>query len=368
MSSQNSVVKVKLRDSLDHNKKISFTSQDTVKMAWFPYKNDSLLLPIYRLKLENFLWNSKTFKNNFHNIEYAYSTKSDSSLFFVKLFPEENFIRHFIFENKTNRKFDLRFKSSLSNDTSSITIPVRIEPTVNEKLMFYPLQLLIGKIQENGLNFLFQIWSFQTGPYIQLIDSESSKLHKEKYIIGEELIVNDHVIISFEKFNYVNRMIEIKKSPFSTNSILYGYKQNRTVKDWNTEHSLFKKEGIDNQKPLMIYYTGSWCAPCKRELPKMKRIANVCIKNDIQVLSIARVHNETDEEALDYLRRNKYPGFHALASKNNNYELAEFLKAETYPTYIFVDSDGKIIYRADKFEERGKQLDNFFGTYIKSLQ
>ncbi|MEZ4986058.1 MAG: TlpA disulfide reductase family protein [Saprospiraceae bacterium] len=115
----------------------------------------------------------------------------------------------------------------------------------------------------------------------------------------------------------------------------------------------------------MLYFGGSWCPPCLEELPRWKRIAQVCSDNGIQTKSIAVQYKETEEEAIKYLQQNVFPGEHIVEGMTNSeVALHELLQISSFPTYIFIDTTGEIRLRVENRVARETKLPTFLSAYI----
>lgn len=97
---------------------------------------------------------------------------------------------------------------------------------------------------------------------------------------------------------------------------------------WLTDMDAARKEAAEQEKNLMIEFTGSdWCAPC------MQLRANVLTKPDFQ--QEARKNFVLLE--LDYPRRKKQ----SAEVKAANRKLAEQYGVTSFPTIVFADASGK---------------------------
>ncbi|KXU52566.1 thioredoxin family protein, partial [Akkermansia sp. KLE1798] len=97
---------------------------------------------------------------------------------------------------------------------------------------------------------------------------------------------------------------------------------------WLTDMDAARKEAAEQEKNLMIEFTGSdWCAPC------MQLRANVLTKPDFQ--QEARKNFVLLE--LDYPRRKEQ----SAEVKAANRKLAEQYGVTSFPTIVFADASGK---------------------------
>lgn len=106
-------------------------------------------------------------------------------------------------------------------------------------------------------------------------------------------------------------------------------------------------------QPVWINFWGSWCPPCRAEMPDVQRAYETLAPKGLQVLSIAM--QESPEEAMAYRDSvgADFPVYvdptriAALIDETQQPELAQQLGLMTrdwqianFPTHIFIDSDG----------------------------
>lgn len=101
--------------------------------------------------------------------------------------------------------------------------------------------------------------------------------------------------------------------------------------------ALIDNQTIEQQKPIIIYYWGSWCSICKIESPNIELLSKY-----FNVLSIA-TKSGNEYEVKEYLKTNN------LSFKTHNDENATLSKTagiSVYPTIIIYDKNGKL-YSSD---------------------
>lgn len=101
---------------------------------------------------------------------------------------------------------------------------------------------------------------------------------------------------------------------------------------------------------VVIDFWGTWCGPCKRELPFSKKIEeHYADRDDVTFLFVAL---ERGPEAYwkKFVSDNNIPGVH-LYSPNSNRALMPY-KITSVPRYVIVDKEGKIY---DAFASRPSQ-------------
>jgi peroxiredoxin len=141
-------------------------------------------------------------------------------------------------------------------------------------------------------------------------------------------------------------------------SIKKDYPQNRMVKDGTIDtymKGLAVKKGVkapefsvktlDNKeiklsdykgKYVFIDFWGTWCGPCKGEIPNVKKLNEVLGGEQLVVIGLMR-DNETD--AKKYIEQEKIPYANAIASD----ELMSSYGVNSYPTTFLINKEGVII-------------------------
>ena len=101
---------------------------------------------------------------------------------------------------------------------------------------------------------------------------------------------------------------------------------------------------------VVIDFWGTWCGPCKRELPYSKKIEeHYANRDDVTFLFVA-LERGTVAYWKQFVAKNDIPGVH-LYSPNSNRALIPY-KITSVPRYVIVDKEGKIY---DAFASRPSQ-------------
>jgi thioredoxin-related protein len=128
--------------------------------------------------------------------------------------------------------------------------------------------------------------------------------------------------------------------------------------DFLTDFEAGKKKAAEENKPLLVKFTGSdWCPPC--------------IKLDQEVFSQKSFKSAVEKDfvvvVLDYPRKKKLPAAQTKANK----EVAKKYGLRSYPTVMLMDSEGKVFksmsgYSAPPKADNGKSVS--VETYLKTLK
>jgi thiol-disulfide isomerase/thioredoxin len=122
---------------------------------------------------------------------------------------------------------------------------------------------------------------------------------------------------------------------------------NFTLKDLdNNEVSLSDFKG----SVVVLDFWGTWCGPCKRELPYSRKIEeNFKDREDVVFLFVAMERGSRDYWK-EFVNNNNLPGTH-LYTSNDNRNLVPY-KITSVPRYVLLDKEGNIY---DAFASRPSQ-------------
>lgn len=101
------------------------------------------------------------------------------------------------------------------------------------------------------------------------------------------------------------------------------------------------EELFAESKVTMLNLWGTWCAPCKGELPELARLAK---EYEAQGLAIVGICNDAYQEGKTELARSLLDdaGAEYLCLVGSE-ELDTYLQAVAFPTTFFVDSEGRLL-------------------------
>ncbi|MFY0675175.1 MAG: TlpA family protein disulfide reductase [Bacteroidia bacterium] len=113
-------------------------------------------------------------------------------------------------------------------------------------------------------------------------------------------------------------------------------------------------------KVVVIDFWGTWCGPCKRELPFSKKIEEHFANRDDVVFVFVALERGSRKDWMNFVVANDLPGVH-LYSSNGEKSLQPY-KITSVPRYVLLDKDGNIY---DAFASRPSQ--NMQGQISKAL-
>jgi bla regulator protein blaR1 len=88
-------------------------------------------------------------------------------------------------------------------------------------------------------------------------------------------------------------------------------------------------------KFVFLDFWGSWCGPCRGEIPNLKKLYNSVTRDDLVILGLA---NDDSTKLCEYIKSEKIPYQNILAKK----ELLSEYGISAYPTTFLITPDGEI--------------------------
>lgn len=106
------------------------------------------------------------------------------------------------------------------------------------------------------------------------------------------------------------------------------------------------------QRPVVLNFWGTWCPPCRREIPELVKLYDEYKDKGLEIVSLAI--NDTPAKVDNYSRQNGMNWTMLIADR----QLSKDFKVTGVPTTIFFDRNGKIVMVKDY---NGKMVDRFVG-------
>lgn len=102
-------------------------------------------------------------------------------------------------------------------------------------------------------------------------------------------------------------------------------------------------------KYVFIDFWGSWCGPCIATLPKLKEFyQKVKDRDDVLVMGVALEHKKDVDKLRKIIKENEVEWMNVWNDFSTRKSLSSVhgkLLVESFPTYMIVDKDGKIVYK-----------------------
>lgn len=107
-------------------------------------------------------------------------------------------------------------------------------------------------------------------------------------------------------------------------------------------------------KYILLDFWGTWCNPCIKLIPKLKKINSAYPNDKFALVSVA--FDSDPQKVGDFIDKENMDWEHLFVNQNqeDKNSLVEKLKISSYPSTILIDPDGKIIARnldIEKLEE-----------------
>lgn len=115
-------------------------------------------------------------------------------------------------------------------------------------------------------------------------------------------------------------------------------------------------------KYILIDFWGTWCGPCIKEIPYIKKIYNDISSDKLQIISIAV--DQKSKNVLKFIKENEMNWIQYFQSFDDNSpnSLTNKYKVKKFPSTFLLDKDGRIINK----NLRGKELLNELKKLIGS--
>lgn len=130
-----------------------------------------------------------------------------------------------------------------------------------------------------------------------------------------------------------------------------GHQFGETISDFNLidihDNELNLRKLLKGKEYVLLDFWGTWCAPCIELTPQLVRIDSNYSSN-LTILSIA--FQKDKSKLLEYVNKNKMNWNHVFIKGNaknqeNKPHLINNLRINSYPTFILINKDKKILYR-----------------------
>ena len=186
---------------------------------------------------------------------------------------------------------------------------------------------------------------------IEFIQQEPNSLaaleHFKIYILNSNNYRPDSLAIIFSYFSS-----ELKDSPLgkSIDSALNKKKSlslNSEMPDFSFQTNMGEEATLSsfrNQKYVMLCFWDSWCAPCIRSIPKLKKVAETYI-SDLQLIHVSI--DKEESKWLSSLKKYSMPWLQTcdIEPYINGGKVRELYDINFIPQYFLIDKEGKLIYQ-----------------------
>lgn len=192
-----------------------------------------------------------------------------------------------------------------------------------------------------------QFWNAETLTYLEQIDNEvENKKIKEELATGfMNFRIMRHNGISPKAYSKYLSMatdkesIKIVKIYFNETNKLGKGTTSPLFEFYDLNDNIVKLKDLQG-KLVYIDIWGTWCIPCVREIPALKKLEAAFRNEDIHFVSISI--NDEKEKLKQFIKENDLKGIQLFA-KNSNAEFFDKIQLQGVPRFILIDREGKII-------------------------
>lgn len=177
-------------------------------------------------------------------------------------------------------------------------------------------------------------------------------------INGREIVLGDQ-FLSISQYDFSNKELEfrISKLPNEGETNLFFLNKYQSYSLGNMKYQSFP---IAEKEYTVVEFGGSWCKPCTQIIPQIKSIKKK-FGSQITIVSILKESNLAI--AKSYFKKVNFPWttyFESLKC-NNDTCLASFFDVGIYPTVLFFNKKGELLFRAN-----GSESIKSLETYLKN--
>lgn len=133
-------------------------------------------------------------------------------------------------------------------------------------------------------------------------------------------------------------------------------------KEMKVEGTLLDGQALDwskyNGKVVLVDFWATWCPPCVREIPRMKKEYELYQDRGFEILGLSC--DETREPLEAFLEKNDVP-WTIVYGENGPSPTVEYYGIMSYPTMILVGSDGKVVSTSARGPQLRAELEKLLG-------
>lgn len=206
----------------------------------------------------------------------------------------------------------------------------------------------------------FEKRSIQLQQYTDIID----KYPHSKYLLS--LIDDNKSVINKNELSLLLKHFDqdVVKTELGESLILYTKKKNDTPVYSNrfleNQYGVSKKMIDSTAKINMVVIWASWCGPCRKEIPELKKLYTEYNSKGLRLVSISIDNNV--EAWQSALREEKMSWEQLIIPENIKKSFAQEFEISTVPDVLFLSNNGKLISRTIGVDE------NTSNTYKRIIE
>lgn len=94
-------------------------------------------------------------------------------------------------------------------------------------------------------------------------------------------------------------------------------------------------------KVVLVDVWATWCGPCKKEIPHLKKLEEEMKGKDVQIVSLSTDASQDKEKWLKMIKDENLGGLQLYAGSGNDF--SKYYKVNTIPRFLVFDKQGKIV-------------------------
>lgn len=292
---------------------------------------------------------------------------------YVDFFPEldrvVNGMPDFIKKNKTgNKVFDAYFPTYIDWSTmhyaiNLIVTPRQVHPRVEEWNPYYD-KMYVKNLTKNAAAFYRFPWAVRLLGNTQNLEMRRDKKPSFRdfdYTLSQtvnDTLKGDVVVRGLEGVRNQNRnAYEIAMQNYGKYIVTDEQKRRKEAVNVTMAQLKAGDQGMDFELPdvngknvkfadlrgkiVLIDVWATWCAPCKAEIPHMKRLEEEFKGTDLEIVSISTDNIADKEKWRKMVEKEQLGGIQLFT--NGSDAFSKYYKVESIPRFILFDRDGKII-------------------------
>jgi len=121
--------------------------------------------------------------------------------------------------------------------------------------------------------------------------------------------------------------------------------QGQTAIDFKFPDTTGKEVALSDFKGKVVYIDvwATWCGPCIKEIPALKKLEEDYHGKDIVFMSVSTDDTKDKQKWLDFIKNRELKGVQLFAGDNRGKDLMEPYKISGIPRFILVGKDGKLV-------------------------
>ncbi|MCF6222152.1 MAG: TlpA family protein disulfide reductase [Flavobacteriaceae bacterium] len=154
----------------------------------------------------------------------------------------------------------------------------------------------------------------------------------------------DPEVLKLEKENNI-KLIEFYQSNYKKENANYtAFKKGMPSPKFNYPDTNGKNVSLDDFKGKYVYIDvwATWCGPCKREIPFLKKLDEEYKDTDLVILSMSIDKMEHKDKWLKMVKDEQLQGVQIMADKDWNSTFVRAYNIQGIPRFILIDKEGNI--------------------------